>query len=57
MTGASASVSASSTPTVLSVVMLASAVPLARYVRWQLTGTATWDTTFRVFVSANAPGL
>jgi hypothetical protein len=35
------------------------AVPLARYVRWFITGVAgaTWDATFRVLVAANAPGM
>lgn len=33
-------------------------VPVARYVRWLLTGPAgTWDATFRVLVAANALGL
>ena len=34
-------------------------VPLARYVRWQLTGPSStpWDVTFRVLVQANALGL
>jgi hypothetical protein len=35
------------------------AVPLGRYVRWQITGSTTnvWDATFRVLVAANAPGM
>jgi hypothetical protein len=44
-------------PVVTSVFMLSGTVPLARYVRWQLSGTPTWDATFRVAVAANAPGL
>jgi hypothetical protein len=47
----------SGTPTVLSAFMTAVSVPLARYLRWQLSGTATWDATFRIVVAANAPGL
>lgn len=39
-------------------VLISAATPLARYVRWHLTSvTATWDVTFRIIVSANAPGL
>jgi hypothetical protein len=30
-------------------------VPLARFVRWQITGPAgTWDATFRILVAANS---
>jgi len=34
-------------------------IPLARYVRWQLSGPSAtpWDVTFRVLVQANALGL
>jgi hypothetical protein len=33
-------------------------MPIARYVRWRLTGSTTpWDATFRVVVAANSPGL
>jgi hypothetical protein len=33
------------------------AVPVAAWLRWQLTSnTATWDATFRIWLSANAPG-
>ncbi len=38
------------------VLMLTSAVPLARFVRWQLSGTPTWDVTFRVMVAGSTPG-
>ncbi len=37
-----------------------SGVPLARYVRWMITSqttTAQWDSTFRVLVAANSPGM
>lgn len=37
--------------------MASASVPVARYVRWQLTSTsAPFDATFRIFISANAPG-
>jgi len=47
------------TPAVLSAFMVSATVPLARYVRWQLTASTsgTWDASFRVLVSANAPGM
>jgi hypothetical protein len=32
-------------------------VPVARFVRWQINGTITWDSTFRVIVAANSPGM
>lgn len=33
-------------------------VPLARWVRWQLSSTAApWDITMRIWVSANSPGM
>lgn len=45
------------TPVVSKVTMSAAAVPIARYLRWQLTSAnAPFDATFRIFVSANAPG-
>lgn len=48
---------AASTPTT-KVLMSSATIPLARYVRWQLTsGSATFDATFRIMVSANAPGM
>lgn len=39
------------------VLLWSATIPLARYVRWQLTGTPTYDATFRVAVAANAEGL
>ncbi len=55
---------ATSTPLTLSpsnpyrVLLFNATVPVARYVRWLLTGPASaWDTTFRVLVAANALGL
>ena len=39
-------------------VLITSSVPIARYVRWQLSGPGSaWDATFRVLVAANALGL
>jgi hypothetical protein len=50
---------ASASPVVTQVFMLSATVPLARYVRWQLTvgGAASYDATFRIMVAANSPGL
>jgi hypothetical protein len=37
--------------------MSSASIPVARYVRWQLTSAnEPFDATFRIFVSANAPG-
>ena len=46
-------------PNVLRAIMLGSSVPLARYVRWKITGpvAAAWETTFRALVVANSPGM
>lgn len=52
--------SASSTPQVISALLLSANVPLARFLRWQISGTgstAPWDATFRVMVAANSPGM
>jgi hypothetical protein len=46
-----------SPPQVVSAFMATASVPLARYVRWQLTGSGAWGATFRVLVSANSPGM
>jgi hypothetical protein len=48
---------ASATPTVTQVLMLSAAVPLARWVRWQISGTGSWSVSFRLVAAANAPGL
>jgi hypothetical protein len=50
---------AASNPWRVLLTQAANKVPLARYVRWQLTGPATtpWDVSFRVLVTANALGL
>ena len=38
--------------------MSTATIPIARYVRWQLTSTAApFDATLRIFLSANAPGM
>jgi len=42
---------------VQAVFMVSAAVPVARYVRWQLAGVPTWDATLRILGAANAPGL
>jgi hypothetical protein len=49
----------STTSATVKPALLASApTPLARFVRWQLTGPAvTWDATFRILVAANSPGM
>ncbi len=49
---------ASATPTVVKALLASATVPIARYLRWQLTGpSGTWDATFRVLVAANSPGM
>jgi hypothetical protein len=52
----STALSASSTPVVVKALLSGASNPVARYVRWQLNGTPTWDATFRVLVAANSPG-
>ena len=56
---ASTTMSAGAQPSVLRGVMLGSAVPLARYLRWKISGLpgAGWDATFRALVVANSPGM
>lgn len=41
------------------VLLRTATTPLARWVRWQLTGPGTggWDATFRVLATCNAMGL
>jgi hypothetical protein len=43
--------------TAVKALMSGATVPLARYLRWQINGTPTWDSTFRVFLAANSPGM
>lgn len=57
-TAAISNVAPTTTPTVIKLPMLVAAVPLARYLRWKLTGPAsTWDLTMRIVVAANSPGM
>ena len=46
------------TTAVTLISLIGASVPVARYVRWQLTqsGGVTWDASFRVMIAANAPG-
>ena len=38
--------------------MSSSTVPVARFLRWNLTGApSAWDITFRIYVAANSPGM
>jgi hypothetical protein len=52
-----ASMVAAAAPTLLPAFMMSAAVPLARYVRWLISGMPTWDATFRIVVAANSPGM
>lgn len=56
---ATASLTASSTPQVVPVLLASAATPLARFLRWQIAGAVggTWDATFRLIVAANSPGM
>lgn len=57
-TPAISNIQASPTPTIIKLPMLSATVPLARYLRWKLTGPAsTWDVTMRIVVAANSPGM
>jgi hypothetical protein len=47
----------SGTLTIQSAFMTTANVPLARFVRWQISGAPTWDATFRILVAANSPGM
>lgn len=49
---------ASTTPTLVRAPMTSASVPIARYVRWRMSGTTNpWDATFRVVLAANSPGM
>lgn len=49
---------ASSSPAVIKLPMLSATVPLSRYLRWRLTSsTMNWNTTMRIVVAANSPGM
>ena len=54
---AAVTMTAAAAPTVVPAFMFSALVPLARYVRWQIVGTPTWDATFRIAVAANSPGV
>jgi hypothetical protein len=55
---ASANLAAASTPAVTKALLASATVPVARYLRWQITGPAgTWDATFCVLIAANSPGM
>jgi hypothetical protein len=45
------------TVSIQSAFMTTASVPLARFLRWQINGTPTWDATFRILVAANSPGM
>jgi hypothetical protein len=45
------------TPTVTRVLGGYAPTPLARFLRWQLTGSSAWDATFRITVAAFAAGI
>lgn len=49
----------SSTPQIVRAFMATAYTPLARYLRWKISGdpSSSWDATFRALVVANAPGL
>ena len=42
---------------VTQVLMTSATIPLSRFVRWQISGTPTWDATFRLLVAASVPGF
>ena len=56
MTGSAVAL-AGGTVTVTKVIMESAPAPVARFVRWQVTGTPPWQVTFRIFVAANLPGM
>lgn len=44
--------------TVFQLLMGSTAVPVAQFLRWKITGVSTpWHSTFRILLAANAPGL
>lgn len=60
LTGSGVTMTAQSAPqTAKCILSSTTATPVARYVRWQLAGPATggWDSTFRILLSANSPGM
>jgi hypothetical protein len=57
MLSAAQTLTAATTPLVKAALLASANVPVARFVRWQINGTVTWDATFRVLVAANSPGM
>lgn len=59
MLAAGITMAAASTPVVSKALLSGAAVPIARYLRWSITGTAVtpWDATFRILIAANSPGM
>ncbi len=57
MMSSATNLTASTTPQIVKATLAAATTPLARFVRWQISGTPTWDATFRVLVAANSPGM
>ena len=59
--GLSIPTAGTASPTAISALMTTAVspnVPLARWLRWQLTSsTGPWNACFRVLVSANSPGM
>jgi hypothetical protein len=55
--GTALTLSASTTPIVVPLLAAYQPTPLARFLRWQLTGSGgTYDVTFRLLFAAYAPG-
>lgn len=50
---------ASATPLIAQLAMGIATVPIARLLRWKVIGPglSSWDTTFRILVAGNSPGL
>jgi hypothetical protein len=57
MMSSATSLTAATAPVIVKATLSAATNPLARFVRWSITGTVTWDATFRVLVAANSPGM
>jgi hypothetical protein len=53
---AATTMTSSGSPAIVKAPLSSATIPVARFVRWQINGTPTWDATFRVIVSANSPG-
>ncbi len=57
MTGTAITLAASSSPVVTPVLAWSAPFPLARWVRWQILASASFDVTMRILVTAVAPRL